>query len=245
VATGPGHGIQLANGRLLVPVWLALGTLGNGHGPSVSATIYSDDDGATWHRAEIAVPNTPDFPSPNETEAVQLADGRIMLNVRTAEKNLRTIVISKDGATNWSTPHLQQDLPDPICFASVVRLSTKRKGGKNRLLFSNPENLTRQDGRNLPSKDRKNLTVRASYDEGGTWSVKKVLEPGMAGYSDLAVLPDGTILCFYETGSATRPDGGPARELVLARFNLEWLTDGRDSLAKGRHHDRYRVPKIN
>src|SRR6516164_1030112 len=26
VATGPGHGIQLKNGRLLVPVWMALGT---------------------------------------------------------------------------------------------------------------------------------------------------------------------------------------------------------------------------
>ncbi|MGH8337361.1 MAG: sialidase family protein, partial [Gammaproteobacteria bacterium] len=48
VATGPGHGIELANGRLLVPVWMSLGTGGNGHHPSVNATIYSDDRGATW-----------------------------------------------------------------------------------------------------------------------------------------------------------------------------------------------------
>src|SRR2546429_160136 len=79
-ATGPGHGIQLSSGRLLVPVWLALGTAGNGHGPSVNATVYSDDHGATWHRGEIAVPDTPEFPSANETAAVQLADGRVMLN---------------------------------------------------------------------------------------------------------------------------------------------------------------------
>ena len=48
LATGPGHGVQLKSGRLVVPVWLSTGTIGNGHRPSVCATIYSDDDGATW-----------------------------------------------------------------------------------------------------------------------------------------------------------------------------------------------------
>jgi sialidase-1 len=230
VATGPGHGIQLTNGRLVVPIWLALGTRGNGHGPSVDSTVYSDDHGATWHRGEIAVPDTPESPSPNETNAVQLADGSVELNVRTAGKNLRTIVVSKDGATKWSKPRLQEDLPDPICFASLVRLSTKKNGGKNRLLFSNPDNLTRKDGKDLPGKDRRNLTVRVSYDEGASWTVKKPIEPDISGYSDLAVLPDGTILCFYETGSQAPPNGTQTRELVLARFNLEWLTDGKDSL---------------
>jgi len=236
VATGPGHGIQLSNGRLVVPIWLSPGTEGNGHGPSVDATIYSDDHGATWHRGDIAVPDTPDFPKPNETDVVQLADGRVMLNVRTAGKNRRTIVISKDGATRWSAPRLQEDLPDPICFAGLVRLSTKKSGGRNRLLFSNPDNLTRKDGKDLPGKDRRNLTVRVSYDEGASWTVKKALEPEVSGYSDLAVLPDGTILCFYETGSAAPPNGALTRQLVLARFNLEWLTDGKDSLAKGKKH---------
>lgn len=234
VATGPGHGIQLANGRLLVPIWMALGTQGNGHSPSVAATVYSDDHGVTWHRSEIAVPNTPEFSSPNETDAVQLADGRVMLNVRTAGRNLRTIVISKDGATKWSAPHLQEDLPDPVCFASLVRLSTKKTGGKNRLLFSNPDNLTRQDGKDLPGKDRRNLTVRISYDEGASWTVKKSLEPDLSGYSDLAVMRDGTILCLYEAGSAAPPKGFMTRQLILARFNLEWLTDGKDSL-RGKH----------
>ena len=45
-ATGPGHGIELSNGRLIVPVWLALGTKGNGHSPSETATVYSDDGGS-------------------------------------------------------------------------------------------------------------------------------------------------------------------------------------------------------
>ena len=33
LATGPGHGIQLQNGRLLVPVWLSTGTGGHAHRP--------------------------------------------------------------------------------------------------------------------------------------------------------------------------------------------------------------------
>ena len=232
VATGPGHGIQLTNGRLLVPVWLALGTAGNGHHPSVNATVYSDDHGKTWHRGEIAIPSTPRFPDPNETTAAQLADGRVMLNVRTeAKENRRTVVLSPDGATHWSAPRLQSDLPDPICFGSLVRLSTGKTGGRNRLLFSNPENLTRADGRESVSKDRRNLTIHLSYDEGETWPVKRVLEPGSSGYSDLAVLPDGTILCLYETGAG--PGTFPNRKLVLARLNLEWLTEGKDAMKRG------------
>ena len=49
LATGPSHAIQLTHGpkrgRLVVPVWLSLGTGGHAHRPSVTATIYSDDHG--------------------------------------------------------------------------------------------------------------------------------------------------------------------------------------------------------
>ena len=48
LATGPNHSIQLRTGRLIVPVWLSTGNGGNAHRPSVTATIYSDDQGKTW-----------------------------------------------------------------------------------------------------------------------------------------------------------------------------------------------------
>ena len=85
-------------------------------------------------------------------------------------------------------------------------------------------NLSRADGKETPGghRDRKNLSIKLSYDEAQSWPVNKVLEPGASAYSDLAVLPDGTILCFYE-----RP-----KKLTLARLNLEWLTDGKDSLPR-------------
>jgi sialidase-1 len=219
LAAGPGHGIQLRNGRLLVPVWLALGTAGNGHHPSVNATIYSDDHGATWHRGDIAVANTPEFPDPNETAAVELADGRVMLNVRTeAKENRRAIVTSRDGATHWSAPRFQEDLPDPICFASLVRYPAR-----NLLLFVNPDNLQRADGKDSRSKDRVNLTVRLSDDDGAHWRVKRSIEPGATGYADLAVMPDGIILCLYEAVPKL-PDGAARHDEMLARFDLQWLT---------------------
>lgn len=229
VATGPGHGIQLENGRLLVPVWYALGTGGNGHHPSVNGTVYSDDGGKTWKASDVVMPSTPEFPDPNETTAAQLADSSVMLNVRTESKeNRRTVILSPNGASDWGTPHLQNDLPDPICFGSLMRLSLKKTGGRNRLLFSNPDNLARADGKSTIWKDRRNITVHLSYDEGQTWEVKRSLEEGSSGYSDLSVLPDGTILCFYETGAGA--GSFPDRKLVLARFNLEWLTEGKDSM---------------
>jgi sialidase-1 len=222
VATGPGHGIQLRNGRLLVPIWLALGTQGNGHGPASDATIYSDDGGKTWHCGEIAISATPEFPSPNETAAVQLADGRIMLNARVpSARNRRVVVTGPDGASHWSAPQYQEDLPDPICEAGFVSLPDKRY--KSLLLFSNPDNLTRADGKDAISKDRENLTLRLSSDQGKSWTVKRIIDPGRSGYSDLAVLPNRDILCLYESGG---------KYLTLARLNLTWLSQGNGSPGK-------------
>ena len=223
LATGPDHSIQLRSGRLLVPVWLSTGTGGNAHRPSVSATIYSDDHGQTWHAGDIAVPCTDEWINPSETVAVELADGRVMLNVRNESKTHRRIVtIGPDGATRWSTPKFDNALLEPICMASIIRFDAKR------ILFANPDNLARADGKELPGKnrDRKNLSVKLSYNDGQTWSVNKTVEPGGSMYSDLAVARDGTILLFYGRSTKT---GFAGDRLTLARFNLAWLTDGKDT----------------
>ncbi|MCW0221495.1 MAG: glycoside hydrolase [Prosthecobacter sp.] len=233
LATGPNHGIQLKNGRLVVPVWLSTGTGGNAHRPSVTATIYSDDQGKTWKAGDIAVPCTDEWINPNETVAVELADGRVMLNVRSESKaHRRLVTISPDGATNWSTPRFDEALLEPICMGAIVRYSSEATGQKNRLLFSNPDNLSKAKGKEEPGKgrDRKNLSVKLSYDEGQTWAVNKPLEPGPSMYSDLAVTQSGTILCFYgSSGATTGLNSFAGARLTLARFNLEWLTDGKDS----------------
>ena len=233
IATGPNHGIQLKSGRLIVPIWMSLGTGGHAHRPSVASTIYSDDHGQTWERGDIAIPDTAEWIFPNETVIAELADGRVMLNARSESKaHRRLVTISQNGATGWSQPRFDDSLLEPICMASLVRVSTTETGGKNRLLFANPDNLARADGKEEAGKprDRKNLTLKLSYDEGQSWPVSNVLEPGRAGYSDLTVGHDGTIYCLYESGTT---DGDMYRTgyLRLARFNLEWVTDGKDALA--------------
>jgi len=232
MATGPGHGIELKCGRLVVPVWLSTGTGGHAHRPSVTSTIYSDDRGKSWQRGDIAVPNTPEWINPNETVVVELADGRVMLNVRSESKTHRRLVtISLNGATGWSKPKFDDALLEPICMASIARLSSESTRGKNRIVFANPNNLARADGKEEAGKtrDRKNLTIRLSYDEGETWAARKVLEPGFSGYSDLAVLPSGDVLCFYERGSTDGKNSLRTGSLTAARFNVEWITDGHDS----------------
>jgi sialidase-1 len=72
--------------------------------------------------------------------------------------------------------------------------------------------------------DRKNLTVRLSDDDCRSWSVSRLLEDGPSGYSDLAVLSDGTLLCLYECGIVRRMYDD--KYLRLARFNTEWIRAG-------------------
>ncbi len=212
IATGPGHGIQLANGRLVVPVWIAFGKVGD-HGPAAAATIYSDDHGKTWQAGEIAVPNAGDFSSPNETMLAALSDGRVMLVSRsTSNANRKIVTIGPDGATGWGRPAFHEQLWEPRCMASIVAHPSR----PGTLLFSNPHTLALDAaGREKPGEKgkRENLVIKLSRDDGATWSVSRTLEAGPSAYSDLAVLPDGTVVCLYEKGS----------DISAARFNLAWL----------------------
>ena len=212
IATGPGHGIQLQSGRLVVPIWLAYGKTGE-HKPSAAATIYSDDHGMTWLAGEIAVPDEGDFGDPNETMITSLSDGRVMLVTRSVSSpNRKLITISRDGASGWSTPTFHDSLWEPICMASIIQ----HPSTPTTLLFSNPHSLSRdKQGNEIPAGrgKRQNVSIKLSRDDGKNWPLNKTLEPGPSAYSDLAVLPDGMVLCLYEGDKA----------IVGARFNLEWI----------------------
>lgn len=236
IATGPAHGIQLRTGRLVVPVWLSLGTGGHAHRPSVTATLYSDDHGKSWQAGDIAIPDTPQWVFPNETCIVETLVGTVMINARTESPNHRRLInLSPDGATRWAKPRFDDALLEPICMGSIVRYSMRPAADRNRLLFANPHNLERLDGKAVEgkSRDRRNLSVKVSYDEGKTWKHSKPVETGYGAYSDLAVLPNGDALCLYERGQESDMElkkSTSYAHLTVARFNLEWLTDGKDSL---------------
>ena len=209
IATGPGHGIRLTkNGRLIVPVWLSTGEGGHAHRPSAVSVIFSDDIGKTWKRGDMVVKH-PDLTNPSETAAVELPDGRVMMNIRhESSPQQRAVSISDDGATKWSKPIRDPALPEPICMGSLVRLG-------DRVLFSNPHNTA--------GRDRRNVSIHVSEDSGKSWKHRRSIESGFSGYSDLAVGKDDSVFCLYERGGL---NGNVAQtaSLVLAKFNLEWMT---------------------
>jgi sialidase-1 len=135
-----------------------------------------------------------------------------MLNLRNeAPEHRRAVSLSADSATGWSAPTLDEALIEPICFASLVRLP----GAGDRLAFVNPAcDTPAHPGRPHGSFERRNLTLRLSADGGRTWPAQHVLDPGWAGYADLAALPDGTLLCLYERGALTRMTDIAALTLV-------------------------------
>jgi sialidase-1 len=230
IATGPGHGIQLQRGphagRLLVPVWISDGTGGHAHRPSAVATIYSDDGGASWHAGEIVVNHGAHVVNPSESAAVELEDGQVMLNIRNEGAfHRRLVALSPDGISRWSQPEADPALFEPVCAASIQRLSFSPPDDRSRLLFSNPDShLDGERGPGMVSLPRKNLTVRLSEDEGQTWPVSKVIDRGLAGYSDLSTGPGDLITCAYE-GGGMDGDYYASSHLSIAQFNLPWLLD--------------------
>lgn len=232
--TGPGHGLQLRRGvrkgRLVVPSYH---TEEQGTTKSMrSHMVYSDDHGMTWHIGKsTALSKEIRKVQVNwgavwmgcECLAVETVGGRLYLAVRNQDFHTgrRAYSWSDDGGETWSPLCLDQSLLDPACQASVIRYSDQVRADRDRILFSNPAVRNETD---VSWKGRKRMTIHLSYDECQTWPVSKTIHAGPSAYSDMAVLSDGTIVCLYEGGETHRREW-----LRLARFNLEWLTDGRDA----------------
>jgi sialidase-1 len=204
VGTGPGHGIQLKSGRLLIPCWAGVEPNVTHGKTQLSYAVCSDDAGKTWKRGEAL-----DRDASDECQAVELADGRVYMTLRSRKKQ-RGYAISKDGGQSWSAVKYDPRLPDPSCQGSILRLTTEKQDGKNRILLATP---ARTDART-------HLTVRLSSDECESWPISRVVDAGSSAYSDLAVTKGGEILLLYEADNYSR--------LALVRFGLPWLTDGKE-----------------
>ncbi len=212
-ATGPCTGIQLQRGERAGRLVIPCDHIEAETEKYFSHIIYSDDAGQTWHLGG----STP-VDQVNECQAVELADGRLMLNMRNynrREFQYRAISTSEDGGESWSEVYYDSTLIEPICQASFIRYTLESEDGKNRLLFSNPAS----------EESRVKMTVRLSYDEGKTWPVARTLHEGPSAYSGLAVLPNLDIACLYEAGSEH-----PYETIVFEKFSLNWLTSGKDSV---------------
>lgn len=189
-ATGPVNGIQLRSGRLVVPC----DHRGGDPKDLNSHVIYSDDGGKTWKLGGIAGPNA------NECTVAELADGTVMLNMRSYEgKNRRSVATSSDGGLTWSAPKIDEALIEPVCQGSLIRFGD---GKQSILLFSNPA-----------ARTRVNMTVRLSRDGGKTWSGSKQFHAGPSAYSNLVELDNKAAGILYEHGETT-----PYERISFTRF---------------------------
>eukprot|EP00930_Biecheleria_cincta_P045476 TRINITY_DN31339_c0_g1_i1.p1 TRINITY_DN31339_c0_g1~~TRINITY_DN31339_c0_g1_i1.p1 ORF type:complete len:355 (-),score=31.64 TRINITY_DN31339_c0_g1_i1:70-1134(-) len=173
---GPGAGIQLASGRLLVV---------SHHGAySRDYIAYSDDEGQSWATVNVS------FPKMDEATLADLGGGQVLLNMRHQQEPLRgrAVARSKDGGLSWSNVSYDSKLFGPVCQGSLATIS-------GNLYFSNPASHT----------TRSHLTVRRSDDGGHTWNSQlEIQAERSAGYSSLlegriGVSNFGGIL--YESGA--------------------------------------------
>ena len=196
-----GRGIQTSSGTLLH----TLVNLDKG-----LHLFGSDNHGKSWYLID-----TPIKPA-NESKVIELVDGSWMINSRVNGQKLRYVHISKDKGRTWLS-HPDNNLVDPNCNASILRLSSKKDGDdRDRLIFSNANT----------DSSRSNMTVRISYDEGKTWSKDKVIYKGGSAYSTLTKLQNGNIGLVFEKDDY--------KENVFVSFSLEWLTNGEDKLLQTR-----------
>ena len=200
---GPGGGIQDRNGRLLLPLARTTGRPGT-EGKIVSGTwnafvIYSDDHGRTWQRGALL----PERDWGDENQLVELADGRILMDVRQDHGPHRWLTTSADGGRTWSVPRTGQRVT-PVC-CSIQRYSLVANGDdRNRILWTGPNGPGRQK-----------LVVRVSYDEGKSFGGEKLITQEKSAYSDITVLQDKSIGVLWERGGY--------QYITFTRFDLGFL----------------------
>ena len=206
-APAPGAGLTLRDGTLVMP------TQGRDKTSKAFSTLtYSKDGGKTWTTGNPAVPR-----STTECMAVELEDGRIMLNMRSnsnkgnkGDDNGRAIATTADLGVTWEEhPTSHNALIEPTCMASILNHRYQEKGeDKSIIVFCNPD-----------SKDeRVNITLKVSKDDAKTWKRKVLLDEGRGrGYSCMTSIDDDTIGVLYESSQA---------DLVFQRVSLKELIAG-------------------
>jgi sialidase-1 len=202
--------------------------------------MYSDDGGKTWQTSEP-------FPAYGTGEAsiVELSDGTIFYDSRRTYSNdgldprWRHIARSHDGGHTWEDLEVSDVLPDGPqhhdygLMGGLVRLPVE---GHDILLFSNVDVPVDEEvdwGQRTTLRERG--TIWASFDGGKTWPVKRLVTGESFAYSSLAAGREGTpseglIYMLYEGRSErmNREDPGRFDSGHIVRFNLAWVTEGRD-----------------
>jgi sialidase-1 len=194
-AAGPVHAIQLKRGkhqgRLVIPC---------DHQQKDAKTwgshlMLSDDHGRTWRLGAVDTRPVGDSIHPNECVAVELVDGRIYVNARDqlgSSAETRAVAYSSDGGESFDALFAAEpQITTPVVQNSAIRFAAKDRGDeRNVLVYACPGD----------AKERRDLTILLSFDEGATWPVKQLVYKGPVAYSDLVKLDEKRVGVLYEAG---------------------------------------------
>jgi sialidase-1 len=177
-AIGPGHGI-IKDGTVIIPVWFAYNREDpKAHRPSFISTIYSKDNGASWHSGEIIDKEV--LVNPSECASAVWQD-KVIISIRNENPEFRrAFSCSENGYEGWSAPKLYPNMPDPICQGSMTYTE---KAVYHINCASDKDYL------------RIKLTLKISDDCFKTY--KSILVDEQGGYADIAVHKD-TVYILYE-----------------------------------------------
>ena len=203
-----GQGIQIQHGphagRLVQQY-----TIRTADGAVQAVSVYSDDHGKTW-QAGTSIGTGMD-----ENKVVELSDGSLMLNSRASDgSGFRKVAHSTDGGQTWSEPVSDQNLPDSVDNAQIIRAFPNAAPDDPRakvLLLShspNPRPWSRDHG-----------TISMSCDDGASWTTSKVFHEPFVGYTTIAVQSDGSIGLLSEDAS----DGANYGGIWYRNFTMSWL----------------------
>ena len=190
-ANTPGHALQIRKGkfkgRIIVPFNYSKGEPEKDFSDYMATAFYSDDHGKTFK-----ISNDVGIKGSNESTAAELPNNSVLLNSRNqkGDEKFRLFARSQNGGESWSEVGFDKNLPDPVCQGSLLNITEKI------IAFSN----------NADQKNRNNLTLRISFDEGRTWKQsflvdgKENLSPNedYTAYSDLVLLDKNRIGILYE-----------------------------------------------
>ncbi len=153
------------------------------------STIYSDDNGVTWHRgAETKI--KPGIIKTNESQIIELGGGVLRMFSRNSS-NYISYADSTDGGVTWSKFSADTELlAEGSCMSSFINLN-RTINGKKVVIGSYPSNfLERADGV---------VRVGLVNDENDIdWISTYHVTDGFYAYSCLSELSDGNIALLYE-----------------------------------------------
>lgn len=230
-AVGPGHGVQLESGRLIIPAYAYYVPYRCCSFPIPftvyprALSIYSDDFGQTWQIGEMLQKTT------SECEMAEIIDhegkSHLYCNARNSGGHRREALSENSGAC-FDKPHIAPELVEPPhgCQGSVIGFpapefvpnsdaeskscgtSLLSPDAQTWLLFAHPTNKS--------SRRDLGVYLNRSPLHSSAWDRPRIIHSGPSGYCDLAYNENrDQFSCLVECGKESELE-----EIAFMSFTL-------------------------